>query len=472
MYAAQVGQEADLDAWRLQARAALRADIAPEAIAWEDPAACGLLASKSLDEAPVLRRSPNVPARFLALAAAVLCHLDASRHALLYRILWRLTRGGETHLLAISTDEDLRRAHELAKAVQRDSHKMKAFVRFREMPGATDAFVAWFEPVHYIVDRVAPFFARRFAGMTWAIFTPYRSVFWNGAGLTFEGGRSRAEAPAYDAQEETWRTYYAHIFNPARLNPRMMQQEMPKKYWKNLPEAALLPSLIGDAEQRVRDMQDRAAVTVRRKIPTAINATSMPDDDGSLAALRRESASCRLCPLWQSVTQMVFGEGPEGARIMLVGEQPGDQEDLVGRPFVGPAGQLLDRALAQAGLDRAKVYLTNAVKHFRFERSKKIRLHKKPSATHVAACHTWLEQEIARIRPDVIVCLGSTAALSVLGRDFGFMKKRGEWQNLDRGMRAIATVHPAWVLRQRGAIEREEAFHGLVADLRLAKAAL
>jgi probable DNA metabolism protein len=264
-YRARVDPPWDLDAWRTAARCALRADLPPEDIDWDGDSQASLLPAPDLATAEPLRSTPQVPAALFELADTVLCHRDPQRHALLYRIAWRIARG-EKHLIARLTDVDVRRASELAKAVGRDTHKMKAFVRFREIPGETDAFIAWFEPEHHIVDRVAPFFARRFAGMRWAILTPYRSVAWDGAALGFGPGAQRSDTPDDDAREDLWRTYYAHIFNPARLNPRMMRQEMPQKYWKHLPEAHLLPDLIRTAGERVRDMQEREAQAPRRKI--------------------------------------------------------------------------------------------------------------------------------------------------------------------------------------------------------------
>lgn len=269
-YRARIDPPWDLAAWRAAARAALRADLRPEDIDWDGDSGAGytqasLLAAPDLATVEPLRAAPQVPAALFELADSVLCHRDPQRHALLYRIAWRIAQG-EKHLLGRVTDADVRRASELAKAVGRDSHKMKAFVRFREIPGETDAFIAWFEPEHHIVDRVAPFFARRFAGMRWAILTPYRSVAWDGAALGFGPGAQRSDAPDDDTREDLWRTYYAHIFNPARLNPRMMRQEMPQKYWKHLPEAHLLPDLIRTAGERVRDMQEREAQAPRRKI--------------------------------------------------------------------------------------------------------------------------------------------------------------------------------------------------------------
>jgi len=189
--------------------------------------------------------------------------------------------------------------------------------------------------------------------------------------------------------------------------------------------------------------------------------------DGSLGALRDAAAACRRCDLWRPATQTVFGEGPARARIMVVGEQPGDQEDLAGRPFVGPAGKLFDRALEELGVDRGDMYVTNAVKHFKFVQRGKVRLHQSPNPAEQRACRVWLDGERERIRPPVIVCLGAIAAKAVLGSKFGLMRERGQWRTLEDGVHAFATVHPSWVLRQRGSEERDRAYRGFVADLAL-----
>ena len=467
MWSAVLALSWSVESFREAARAALRAGIAPECIEWLADGQGGLLALPDVRDAPVLHPSPRVPRAFLGIAETVLCHRDPQRHALLYRLLWRIAHG-EPHVLATPTDADMRRAMQLAQEVRRDAHKMKAFVRFREVPGDHDNFIAWFEPSHHILQRVAPFFARRFAGMRWAILTPEASAIWDGEALSFGPGGTPADAPDFDAGEELWRTYYAHIFNPARLNPRMMTQEMPQRYWKHLPEAHLLPSLIQGAGMRVREMAEREHAAPKRRIPAP--PLVLPSEDirreESLAALRNAAQGCRACPLWEPATQTVFGEGPEDARVLVLGEQPGDMEDLSGRPFVGPAGKLLDRALADLGIDRAQLYLTNAVKHFRFERRGKFRLHRNPEPSHVQACRSWLAGEIERVRPQVIVCLGGTAALAVFGNGFRLMEQRGTWQTLHDGTRAFATVHPAWILRQP-ADRQQEAYVNWLDDLRL-----
>lgn len=275
MYSLDVEPEWDLHAWRDAARRALRAGVAPEHITWNAGTQNELNFVSDLDALSMQREIPRVPKEFLQLAGTVLCHRDAHRHGLLYRLLWRIVEG-ERSLLQHVTDSDVHRARELEKSVRRENHKMKAFVRFREVDGEPNSFVAWFEPEHFIVDRVAPFFARRFAGMRWVIITPYRSAAWDGNQLSFGAGGLRSDAPAEDCGEALWRTYYANIFNPARLNPRMMQQEMPQKYWKLLPEAHLLPELIRNAGKRVQEMADREATEPKRRIP-AKNAKK-PDE--------------------------------------------------------------------------------------------------------------------------------------------------------------------------------------------------
>jgi DNA polymerase len=187
----------------------------------------------------------------------------------------------------------------------------------------------------------------------------------------------------------------------------------------------------------------------------------------SMTALRAAARNCKACPLWQAATQTVFGEGPARARIMVIGESPGDQEDLAGHPFVGPAGKLLDRAMDAAGVDRAKVYLTNTVKHFKFRQRGKRRMHDRANAAEQAACRFWLDAELAKVRPAAIVCLGAMAAQAIFGRSFRLLRDRGVWRELSSGARGFATVHPSYLLRLRTESEREAAYAAFVRDLRL-----
>ena len=185
----------------------------------------------------------------------------------------------------------------------------------------------------------------------------------------------------------------------------------------------------------------------------------------SIRALRTRARDCRACDLWKPATQTVFGEGPEDARIVLLGEEPGDAEDRQGHPFVGPAGKLLKRALGDAGIDWEKVYMTNVVKHFKFVPRGKRRLHQRANAAEQAACRQWLDAEFARIRPQMIVCLGATAAKAMLGASFALLRGRGRWIEHRSGARVMATVHPAYVLRV-SSTDRERVYAEFVADLR------
>ena len=199
-----------------------------------------------------------------------------------------------------------------------------------------------------------------------------------------------------------------------------------------------------------------------------MDATPFVPKSGDLEKLRQALQDCRGCPLYEHATQGVLGEGPVRAELMLVGEQPGDQEDLQGRPFVGPAGKLLDRALDAAGIDRARVYVTNAVKHFKFEPRGKRRIHKKPSTGETYACHPWLDAERDRVHPRVIVCLGATALLSVVGPKARVLESRGQWLHTPQGDPVVVTRHPSALLRMLDHEERERAFQELVDDLRFA----
>jgi DNA polymerase len=188
----------------------------------------------------------------------------------------------------------------------------------------------------------------------------------------------------------------------------------------------------------------------------------------TLDELRHAAAGCRACDLWKNATQTVFGEGPSPARIMLVGEQPGDKEDVEGKPFVGPAGHLLDKALGEAGIERGRVYLTNAVKHFRWVRRGKRRLHEKPNAGQIRACRPWLEGEVAAVKPHIVVLLGATAAQSVMGPSFRVSRQRGEVMPSPFGVPVLATVHPSSILRATDDASREVSMAAFVADLKVA----
>ena len=249
---------ADVHDWREQGRRLLAVDLSPEEV-WLSDAADGpdLFGDDALSPPPAPRGGHRVPKAFLTLAERVACVRDADRWQLLYRTLWRLTHG-EAHLLDLATDDDVHRLHRMAKSVKRDVHKMHAFVRFRKVTqGGADHYVAWHRPDHRIVRLAAPFFRRRFPEMLWTILTPDGSVAWDLSDLTFGPGAGASQAPAADELENLWRTYYAHIFNPARIKVKAMKAELPVRHWPTLPEAALIPDLLADAPRRVQQMIDR-----------------------------------------------------------------------------------------------------------------------------------------------------------------------------------------------------------------------
>jgi DNA polymerase len=454
----------DVEAWRDAARALVAAEVPPEGVVWQVGSAATDLFATNAAAAPLpdpVGAPLKVSRAFLALARDAAIATDPERFALLYRMLWRLRR--EPRLTDDHADPLVRRLEGLAKNVSREKHKMRAFLRFRAVEDDDGTrYVAWFEPEHHIVRANAAFFVNRFASMRWSILTPAVALHWDGAALHEGPGASPADAPEGDPIEEVWKTYYASIFNPARVKVGAMLKEMPRKYWKNMPETALVPALLATAQARESGMIERANAA-----PTS--------GDNSLAAweaLRQEAAGCTRCHLYKEATQTVFGEGPVDATMMFVGEQPGDQEDLAGRPFVGPAGQVFDRALAAAGITRAETYVTNAVKHFKFEPRGRRRIHAKPDAGEIEACRWWIEQEQMLLRPRVTVALGATAARSLFGRTMTIGRERGRALELPGGGEAWITVHPSYLLRLPDESARATEYDRFVADLKAAHAAL
>jgi len=470
MHFISLDDDTDFDGWRTAARALILSDVKPADVTWsvrgDEPE---LFAPDVPPQAP--EGTFSVSAKFVEQAKSTILHSDPERFALLYRVLWRLRANHD--LLQLATDPDVARLQALVKAVHRDQHKMKAFVRFREIGrDPKSRYVAWFEPEHHIVEATAPFFARRFADMAWSILTPDVCAHWDGHAISITPGVPQSAAPTADRLEETWLTYYASIFNPARLKTRAMQSEMPKKYWKNLPEAALIKPLIAEAERLSGAMIAADATEPKKLQRREAPMTKQLHGHDSIAALRDEAADCRMCHLWKDATQTVFGEGPQHAAVMIVGEQPGDKEDLAGKPFVGPAGQMLDRALAEAGIDRGKVYVTNAVKHFKFVPRGKIRLHQKPNTAEIKACRPWYAREKASIKPELVVAMGATAAQTVLGKAVTIGKTRSRIIALDETTNVLVTVHPSYLLRLPDPEAKQREYDHFVEDLRIAAAHL
>jgi DNA polymerase len=441
----------DFEGWRDSARALASSRVPPEKVSWRVAGGEGgdLFASPEATPLPPARSFP-VPKAFLPLAESVILHSDPERFALLYALLLRLRESPGA--MGDAADPLVQRLERMAKAVRRDIHKMHAFVRFREVEAPEGSrFVAWFEPEHHIVRATAGFFVRRFAAMRWSILTPELSIHWDGETLAEGPGATRSDAPAGDPVEAVWKTYYASIFNPARLKVGAMLKEMPRRYWKNMPETALVGELVAGAQAREARMVEASGARIGGNTRAAWDS------------IRSEAMGCTRCHLYKCGTQTVFGEGPLDARILFVGEQPGDQEDLAGRPFVGPAGQLLDRALGEAGIDRSAAYVTNAVKHFKFERRGKRRIHSKPDSGEIDACRWWIDQERQLIRPPVTVALGATAARSIFGKAVTISAMRGRAHALPEGGEAWVTVHPSFLLRVRD--DKEAEYQRFVGDL-------
>lgn len=472
MLTVRLASETDFAGWRAAARSLRAGRVAPGEALWTVDGAGDLFgeaAPLSAADGPAF----TVPRDFLELADMVILHRSDERFALLYRLLWRLQ--GEPHLLHLHSDPDMQKARSFARMVSQAAHKMKAFVRFRlttDDEGA-ETYIAWFEPAHRVAEMTAPFFLRRFATMNFSILTPDACVHWDRESLVVLPGADAADAPREDSLEDYWRTYYASIFNPARLKVGAMQKEMPKRYWRNLPEARLISDLIARAEARTTTMVSQVPSTPSRRIVRAAQRASRDASyEGeavtSLEAVEAGVQMCRRCDLYRDATQGVAGEGPARARLMLVGEQPGDQEDLGGRPFVGPAGQMLDKALAAAGVPRDQAFVTNAVKHFKHELRGKRRIHKTPATGEVTACRWWLDNERRIVKPRVIVTLGATAALSVFGKPVAVGKMRQQALQLSDQAQGVVTYHPSYLLRLPDADAKAKAYAQFVEDLKFA----
>lgn len=453
--------------WRSHARRAIETSVHPDAIrfAWRTTQRMLFQEASGVEQPARSDGTVRCSRKFVEASKVAVFHSDDDSCNVLYRLLWRLNLG-EPRVMDDPLDGEVQRVARMAKAVTRDAHKAKAFVRFRPVGQSSDQrWVAWHRSDHRILRLVAPFFALRFPSCKWAIGTPLESVAWDGEQLRFGHAAPRPAQDAYDPDElvELWRSYYASTFNPARANVRTMTREMPTRYWSTMPETELVPDLVAAASKRTSEMVGRetgATIELQRQVQSAT----------TLQELRKLAAGCRACDLCELGSRVVFGEGPQNARLVFLGEQPGDNEDRVGRPFVGPAGDVLNEVLAEAGIDRSKVYLTNTVKHFRFVERGKARLHKKPAVRHVNACSPWLRAEVEFVGPELVVCLGLTAAQAAIDRTLKVRDARGQLHRTHQGVDAIVTNHPSAILRARDSAHSEQLRREMVEDLRFAAA--
>ena len=456
------------ESWRGAVRPWLAAGHKAEGLLWRDGP--DQITDASADCGPgtaqPARATVRLPRVLMTLLQNLACFRHPSRWEFMYRLAWRVLYENPG-LLADPADPDVANAITMDRAVRRDLHKMHAFVRFREIAAddGTLCYFAWFEPQHEILRAGALFFAMRFPNMCWTIATPDGAAAWDTKAIEFVAPRALADRPREDINEHLWRTYYRSICNVARIKPKAMQREMPKHYWNNLPEATEIATLMRDGAARF---------AARQKQGDHEKFTAAKSLQRSLAKAQVSAAGiqlCRACDLWKHATQAVEGEGPTSAQIMLVGEQPGDEEDLRGRPFIGPAGKVLDDALQAAGLKRRDIYITNAVKHFKWEPRGKRRLHKRPGVGEIRACNVWLRNEIDAVKPLVIVALGTSALTALIGSPNTIEAARGKDMNLPSGGRLVASYHPSSILRadaERSATLRE----ALVEDLRRASSFL
>jgi DNA polymerase len=297
--------------------------------------------------------------------------------------------------------------------------------------------------------------------MYFSLLTPDLCAHWDTREMRFTPGVTSEAAASPDDIESLWLTYYRSTFNPARIKINAMVKEMPRRHWPTLPETALIPDLLAEAPERLELMAKYSKARADSAAPFVPESRDLP-------VLAEAATTCTGCPLHEPATQVVFGRGPRDAELMFVGEQPGDQEDLAGEPFIGPAGQLLNEILEDVAIDRDRVYVTNAVKHFKFEMRGKRRIHKKPGIREANACVPWLEAEVEAVQPKVIVALGATAARVLFGNTFKITQQRGEVMETRWAKSSLATYHPSALLRvpdpQAAAAMRE----AMIEDLKAA----
>ena len=443
----------DFEQWRRTARSLILQNKSPDEVflseARDDLFSLGAAAAEPVSDNGA---SFSIPRAFLKLAQTIRWHRDPDRWQLLYKLLWELRKN--PRFLEIATDANVHRAEILVKQIRRDMHKMTAFVRFQKFkaPGGDDCYLAWYEPDHLILEPTLPFFVKRFGSMTWMILTPEAGAAWNQQTLSKIAGPIKKPERLDDEMESLWRTYYGNIFNPARIKIGAMKKEMPVRFWKNLPEAQDIPELLQAAPARVKAM-----IELGREMGLEKKLAPLPEEK-TLPALSAAVQKCEACNLCQSGRPAVFGEGSPNSRFVLVGEQPGDQEDLQGRPFVGPAGQLLREILDEINAPINEIYFTNAVKHFRFEQRGGRRLHKNPGVEHIKACRSWIGAELQVLAPERVLCLGGSAAQSVLGYATPVMRARVEPAKPSPlgPQQCFVTLHPSAVLRMTDPASSEE----------------
>jgi len=321
--------------------------------------------------------------------------------------------------------------------VRAEAHRMRTHLRFLPLADTHPTqHLGWYAPAHFVLEANAQLLARRFAALRFAVLTPEATAHWDGADLIFGPGLDPTLVPDDAALAAQWRDYGPDILAAARAGTA-------------IPAAEAL-----DEDPRPPDRPPIGPVVLPLQC------------DPALTAAAEDASACRRCPLGDPATQTVFGEGPAGAPLLFIGEQPGDQEDVIGRPFVGPAGQILDRALEEAGIDRRTIYITNAVKHFKFTPRGTRRIHQTPETPEIQICRFWLDVERVQQRPRLTILMGATAARAMLGRPVTIGRERGRPFRLPDGSLGFITVHPSFLLRVPDEESRAREYAAFVADLR------
>jgi DNA polymerase len=474
----RISIEPSFAAWRRAARELLRQGIEPERIEWVEfdsvDAGTGSVAASDSSAAAPAVATPVIPRELLAWLKTAACFCAPDRWSLLYRILWRWTRG-ERHVLD-PQDADGALLDQRIQSVEHETNDLVTLTLFRRRDPSMGPpeFVGWYEPHHDLLAQVAERFAERMGDSTWMLATPRGAVFWNGmllrisrpaaddgehscperqqqnplATQALPPGAMAGEATTSEPTEALWLAYYASAFNGAPA-------PVPLRYWRTPPAGPPLPAQL--ARERSRLGAQSRTVTVPEMPPLEYSAVTPPlrEPTGPLA-------TCRRCALWRNAKQAVAGAGPAQAALMVVGEQPGEHENQHGTPFTGPTGLLLDTVLARAGLDRAALYLTYAVKHYKWETLEQQRVHRTPARREVEACQYWLEHELSQIAPRVVVTLGATALKALTGAHVNLSEYLG--QTIDHGGRLIVpTWHPSYALKMVDGRLREDIVAGMVA---------
>jgi probable DNA metabolism protein len=440
--------------WRTKARQLLAEKVLPQNIHWK----CEEFEFSFGEEFrpwPITREF-TLPREFIETAMSVSAYRDDSTWDLLYRIAWRILYE-DRNLLEITIDPQVRELMARRHSVGRDIHKMHAFVRFREIKNEEDSvFMAWHRPDHRILRLAIPFFKDRFNGMNWAIMTEDESVAWDKKELTFLPGIGKVELPP-DEKEELWKTYYSSIFNPARVKVNMMKKEMAVRYWDTMPETQLISSLLDEASNRVKKFEE--ANPMMKPIQYV----------SSLFELHEAMKKCQSCGICAQSLGPVAGVGPVDAKLAIIGEQPGEQEDLGQVPFIGPAGQELARALEKVQIERRDIYLTNAVKGFKWQKGSIERKHLSADSKEISACRPWLQNELNLIKPKILVCLGRVAAQSVVGKLIKLDDVRGRFFATPLCEKTIVLPHPAAILRIEDPDEQELARQRFWSEMQMVK---